>query len=171
MDKANDELWMRLALTEAAQAAMKGEVPVGAVVVLGQDIIGQAGNLRESLGDPTAHAEMLALRQAARRLGSWRLDKACLYVTQEPCPMCAGAVVNARVSRLVYGCPNPNAGAVRTLFAVVDDPRLNHRAEVVADVLAPECAALLRDFFGRMRVAAQQGLTTAAQRHSRYINE
>jgi tRNA(adenine34) deaminase len=162
---------MRLALAEAAHSSMLGEVPVGAIVVLGQDVIGQAGNLRESLGDPTAHAEVLALRRAAKRIGSWRLDKAALYVTQEPCPMCAGALVNARVSRVIYGCANPNAGAVRTLFTIVDDARLNHRVEVVGGVLAAECAGLLRDFFGRMRADAQQGLMTAAQRHSRYSRE
>ena len=171
MDLAPDEFWMRVALGEAAQSSMKGEVPVGAIVLLGQDILGQAGNLRESLGDPTAHAEVLALRQAAQRLGNWRLDKATLYVTQEPCPMCAGALVNARISRLVYGCPNPNAGAVRSLFSIVDDPRLNHRVEAVGGVLAPECAGLLRDFFSRMRVDAQQGLLTAAQRHARYSSQ
>jgi tRNA(adenine34) deaminase len=162
---------MRLALAEAAQAAMLGEVPVGAVVVLGEEVIGIAGNRRESLGDPTAHAEVLALRQAARSIGSWRLDGASLFVTQEPCPMCAGAVVNARVARLIYGCPNPNAGAVQTLFAIVDDPRLNHRLQWSGGVLAAQCAELLRDFFGRMRGDAKQGHTTAVQRHQRYIRQ
>lgn len=166
-----DERWMRLALAEAAQAAMLGEVPVGAIVVLGQDVIGTAGNRRESLGDPTAHAEVLALRQAARFTGSWRLDAASLYVTQEPCPMCAGALVNARIARLIYGCPNPNAGAVQALFAIVDDPRLNHRVKWAGGVLAAECAGLMRDFFARMRVDAKQGLATAVQRHQRYIRQ
>ena len=105
MAPSQDELFMRLALCEAAQAAMIGEVPVGAIVLLGQDVIAAAGNRRESQADPTAHAELLALRQAAKALGGWRLDAATLYVTQEPCPMCAGAVVNARVQRVVYGCP------------------------------------------------------------------
>ena len=162
---------MRLALSEAAQAAMLGEVPVGAVVVLGDEVIGIAGNRRESLGDPTAHAEVLALRQAARHTGSWRLDAASLFVTQEPCPMCAGAVVNARIARLIYGCPNPNAGAVQTLFAIVDDPRLNHRLKWTGGVLAAECADLLRDFFLRMRSDAKQGHATAVQRNQRYVRQ
>ncbi len=162
---------MRLALDEAAQAAMIGEVPVGAVILVGNQVIAAAGNRRESELDPTAHAELLALRRAARVRGSWRLSDATLYVTQEPCPMCAGALVNARIARLVYGCPNPNAGAVRTLFALVDDPRLNHRIEAVGGILAPQCAALLRDFFVRMRQDAQKGLATAAQRHSRYAGQ
>ena len=162
---------MRLALGEAAQAAMIGEVPVGAVILVGTEVIAAAGNRRESELDPTAHAELLALRRAARVRGSWRLSDATLYVTQEPCPMCAGALVNARIARLVYGCPNPNAGAVRTLFSLVDDSRLNHRIEAVGGVLALQCASLLRDFFARMRQDAQKGLTTAAQRHSRYAEQ
>jgi len=146
---------MRLALGEAAQAAMLGEVPVGAVVMQDGVVLGAAGNRRESARDPTAHAEILALRQAARAGGSagssWRLCDATLYVTQEPCPMCAGALVNARIRRLVYGCKNPKAGAVRTLYSIVEDPRLNHRVEVCDGVLADECAALLRRFFGALR--------------------
>src|SRR5262249_27793763 len=110
--------------------AMLGEVPVGAVVMQNGALLGAAGNRRESARDPTAHAEILALRQAASVGGSWRLCDATLYVTQEPCPMCAGALVNARIRRLVYGCPNPKAGAVRTLYRVLEDPRLNHRVEV-----------------------------------------
>jgi tRNA(adenine34) deaminase len=158
---------MRLAINEAAQAAMLGEVPVGAVIILDGTVLAAAGNRRESLRDPTAHAEILALRQAAlvdvradvragtqldgTRANSWRLCDATLYVTQEPCPMCAGALVNARIRRLVYGCQNPKAGAVRTLFQVVEDPRLNHRVEVCDGVLADECAALLRRFFSALR--------------------
>ncbi|MCS6915815.1 MAG: tRNA adenosine(34) deaminase TadA [Myxococcota bacterium] len=142
---------MRLALCEAAQAAMCGEVPVGAVVIIGSQVVGAAGNRRESLGDPTAHAEILALRQAARAVGGWRLCGATMYVTQEPCPMCAGALINARVERLVYGCANPKAGAVRTLYALVEDRRLNHRLVVRGGVLAEECGALLSNFFGRLR--------------------
>jgi tRNA(adenine34) deaminase len=146
-----DERGMRLALGEAAQAAMRGEVPVGAVVLLGGQVIGAGSNARESAQDPTAHAEIVALRQAAARIGSWRLCGATLYVTQEPCLMCAGAIVNARVERLVYGCPNPKAGAVRTLYQVVEDVRLNHRVVVRAGVLAQECGALLTMFFENLR--------------------
>ncbi len=159
---------MRLAIAEAAQSAMQGEVPVGAVVVLEQDLLGAAGNRRESLEDPTAHAELLAIRQAARQLGSWRLSSASLYVTQEPCPMCAGAILNARIPRLVYGCANPKAGAVQTLYTLLADPRLNHRVQTVGGVLAETCGELLREFFEKMREDARSGLTTAAARHARY---
>jgi tRNA(adenine34) deaminase len=159
---------MRLAIAEAAQSAMHGEVPVGAVVVVGQDLVGAAGNLRESQVDPTAHAEILAIRQAARLLGSWRLSSASLYVTQEPCPMCAGAIVNARVSRLVFGCANPKAGAVQTLYTLLSDPRLNHQVQTLGGVLAGPCAELLRGFFENMRADAQRGLATATERHARY---
>jgi tRNA(adenine34) deaminase len=150
----DDTHGMRLALSEAAQAAMIDEVPVGCVVVLDGQVLGRGSNRRETDRDPTAHAEILALRQAARAGGNWRLCDATLYVTQEPCPMCAGAIVNARIKRLVYGCPNPKAGAVRTLFRVVDDGRLNHRVEVVEGVLADECGALLRRFFAAKRAPA-----------------
>lgn len=142
---------MRLALCEGAQAGMLGEVPVGAVVVLDDIVVGTGGNRRESHRDPTAHAEILALRESAKRGGNWRLCDATLYVTQEPCSMCAGALVNARVKRLVYGCPNPKAGAVRTLYQIVEDPRLNHRLEVTPGVLAEDCAALLKRFFATLR--------------------
>jgi len=146
-----DESFMRLALAEAEAAGLAGDVPVGAVVVSADGtVLGRGRNRREERGDPTAHAEVEALREAAQRLGHWRVE-ATLYVTQEPCPMCAGAVVNARVRRLVYGCPNPKAGAVATLFAIPTDPRLNHRAEVRAGVLADEAAGLLRAFFVRLR--------------------
>lgn len=143
---------MRLALCEAAQAGMRGDVPVGAVVLHEGRVIGAAGNGREALCDPTAHAELLAVRQAALRLGSWRLIGATVYVTQEPCVMCAGALVNARVPRLVYGCDNPKAGAVRTLYQVAEDPRLNHRIEVQPGILAQECGALLTLFFESIRL-------------------
>ena len=146
-----DEWAMRLALGEAAQAAMLGEVPVGAVVVQDGVVLGSGGNRRESAQDPTAHAEILALREAARARQSWRLCDATLVVTQEPCPMCAGALVNARIRRLVYGCPNPKAGSVRTLYRILEDPRLNHRVIVTAGVLSDDCAALLRRFFAALR--------------------
>ncbi len=147
-----DELHMRAALTAAEQASASGEVPVGAVIVVGGTVVAVAHNQRETQNDPTAHAEIVALRMAAAQLASWRLVDADLYVTMEPCPMCAGAIVNARVRRLVYGCDDPKAGAVRTLFQLLDDPRLNHRVEVVPGVLAAESAALLKSFFSRLRV-------------------
>ena len=143
--------FMRRALAAAEEAAGRGEVPVGAVVVLENQIVSVAHNERETGSDPTAHAEILALRRAAASLGSWRLCNADLYVTMEPCPMCAGALVNARIRRLYFGCDDPKAGAVRTLYQLLDDRRLNHRVEVVPGVLAAEGAALLRSFFGRLR--------------------
>jgi tRNA(adenine34) deaminase len=156
--------FMRRALGAAAEAAGRGEVPVGAVVVVGDEIVAIAHNERETASDPTAHAEILALRRAAAALGSWRLTGADLYVTMEPCPMCAGAAVNARLRRLYYGCDDPKAGAVRTLYTLVDDPRLNHRVEVVPAVLAAEGAALLRSFFSRLRQPAQ---SAASDRRTR----
>ena len=143
----HDERFMDEALAEAAAAGAADDVPVGCVLVVSGQIIGRGGNRRERDGDPTAHAEMLALRQAALTVGGWRLVGATLYVTQEPCPMCAGAIVNARVERVVYGCDNPKAGAARSLFHLLDDARLNHRAEVVPGVRAGESAQLLKDFF------------------------
>jgi tRNA(adenine34) deaminase len=142
---------MRLALEAAERAALAGEVPVGAVIVVRNEIVATAHNERETRFDPTAHAEIVALRRAAAALGSWRLTDAELYVTMEPCPMCAGALVNARVRRVVYGCDDPKAGAVRTLYRILDDARLNHRVEVVPGVLAAEGAALLKRFFSRLR--------------------
>jgi tRNA(adenine34) deaminase len=143
--------FMRRALAAAEAAAGRGEVPVGAVVVVGGEVVAEAHNERETGNDPTAHAEILALRRAAAALGSWRLTGADLYVTMEPCPMCAGALVNARLRRLYFGCDDPKAGAVRTLYSLLDDTRLNHRVEVVPGVLAAEGAALLRSFFSRLR--------------------
>ena|ERR1700690_3274150 len=143
--------FMHRALAAANEAGGRGEVPVGAVVVLGGAIVAVAHNERETGSDPTAHAEILALRRAAAALGSWRLCDADLFVTMEPCPMCAGALVNARIRRLYFGCDDPKAGAVRTLYNLVDDPRLNHRVEVVPGVLAAEGGALLRAFFSRLR--------------------
>jgi tRNA(adenine34) deaminase len=146
-----DERYMREALAEGALAGKLGEVPVGAVIVVGGNIVGRGGNRRESAADPTAHAEILAIREAAQAVGGWRLVGATLYVTQEPCPMCAGAIVNARVERVVYGCDNPKAGAVRTLYQLLEDVRLNHRVQVVPGVLAGECAELLTSFFRELR--------------------
>ena len=143
--------FMRQALAAAEAATARGEVPVGAVIVVGGAVVALAHNERETGNDPTAHAEVLALRRAAGTLGSWRLTDADLYVTMEPCPMCAGAIVNARVRRLFYGCHDPKAGAVRSLYQLLDDRRLNHRVDVVPGVLADEAAGLLRAFFGRLR--------------------
>ncbi len=147
----DDEQYMRAAIAEAEAAAALGEVPVGAVVVVGADIVGRGGNRRESAADPPAHAEMIAIRQAAATVGGWRLVGATLYVTQEPCPMCAGAIVNARVERVVFGCDNPKAGAVKTLYRLLEDERLNHRVEVEQSPLAAECGALLTKFFAELR--------------------
>jgi tRNA(adenine34) deaminase len=139
---------MEMALGEAEVAAAKGEVPVGAVIVsFERGVLGQAHNQREQLKDPTAHAEMIALTQAAQALGTWRLEGCALYVTLEPCPMCAGAVVQARIPLVVYGCADPKAGACDTLYRITSDPRLNHRAQVVSGVLAERCAAVLSAFF------------------------
>jgi len=145
------EAYMRRALGAAEQAALCGEVPVGAIIVVRDEIVAVAHNERETASDPTAHAEVLALRRAAAALGSWRLCDADLYATMEPCPMCAGALVNARIRRLYFGCDDPKAGAVRTLYTLLDDRRLNHRVEVVPGVLAPDAAALLRAFFSNLR--------------------
>jgi tRNA(adenine34) deaminase len=149
---AVEELHMRTALAAAEQAAQIGEVPVGAVVVVKGEVLAVAHNQRETKNDPTAHAEIVALRAAAAALDSWRLVDAELYVTMEPCPMCAGAIVNSRVRRLIYGCDDPKAGAVRTLYQLLDDQRLNHRVEVVPGVLGLESAALLKSFFSRLRL-------------------
>lgn len=145
-----DEHWMGAALDEARAAAASGDVPVGAVVVVGDRIVGRGRNRREVDRDPTAHAEIVALREAAAALGQWRVE-GTLVVTQEPCPMCAGALVNARVARLVFGCLNPKAGAVATLYQIASDPRLNHRVAVTAGVRAAECAAVLQAFFAELR--------------------
>jgi tRNA(adenine34) deaminase len=146
-----DERWMDLALEEARAAGAAGDVPVGSVVVAADGtVIGRGRNRREADRDPTAHAEIVALRDAARTLGMWRVE-ATLYVTQEPCPMCAGAIVNARVTRLVFGCGNPKAGAVASLYQIVTDPRLNHRVEVVRGIREVECAQELKSFFAELR--------------------
>jgi tRNA(adenine34) deaminase len=148
----DDREWMQLALEHARRAAALGEVPVGAVVVRGDELLGATHNRREIEGDPLAHAELLALRQAAERVKGWRLLGCTMLVTLEPCAMCAGALVNSRVERLVFGAADPKAGYCGSLGDIPRDPRLNHRLEVVPGVLAEESAALLRDFFQRLRV-------------------
>lgn len=162
-DSQPHEQYMRQALEEAATALSEDEVPVGAVIVqaVGQGagthprgsprVVAAAHNQREQLRDPTAHAEMIAITQAAQSLGSWRLDECTLYVTLEPCAMCAGAIVLARIRQVVYGADDPKAGAVRSLYRLLEDGRLNHRAEVVAGVLAEPCGELLTRFFGQKR--------------------
>ena len=155
--RENDPSWMREALREARQAGETGDVPVGCVVVnrAGQ-LVGRGRNLREATQDPTAHAEFVALRAAAQATGHWRLDGCTAYVTLEPCAMCAGALVNARVARVVYGAPDPKAGALDARFAIGRDPRLNHRFEVSGGVLADESVQLLRSFFGALRAAGEK---------------
>src|SRR3990172_9259820 len=143
--------FMQEALAEARGAEAAGEVPVGAVVVQGGEIVGRGANRMIGSHDPSAHAEIVALREAAQRLANYRLPGCTLYVTMEPCAMCAGAAVLARLDRLVYGCNDPKAGAVRTLFRLADDLRLNHRISVTGGVLAEECAACVQDFFQKKR--------------------
>jgi tRNA(adenine34) deaminase len=146
-----DEYYMRLALREAERAAEHQDVPIGAVAVRGGEVIATGHNERELRQDPTAHAEVLALRDAARAVGGWRLTDSVLYVTLEPCAMCAGAIVLARVPRVVYGAPDPKAGAAGSVLDVLGEPRLNHRPEVSGGLLALECGALLSEFFGSRR--------------------
>jgi tRNA(adenine34) deaminase len=144
---------MEMALEEAELARAEDEVPVGAVIVsLEKGVIARAHNQREQLHDPTAHAEMIAITQAAEALGSWRLEKCILYVTLEPCPMCAGAIVQARLPYLVYGTTDPKAGACHTLYQITSDPRLNHRSQIITGVLADRCAAVLSEFFAHKRL-------------------
>jgi tRNA(adenine34) deaminase len=142
---------MTLALDEARRAADQGEVPIGALLVLAGEVVSSRGNERERRHDPTAHAEMLVLRDAAAILGGWRLSEATLYVTLEPCAMCAGAIVLARIRRLVYGADDPKAGAAGSIFNIVDHPALNHRPAVHAGVMEAEASQLLRDFFATRR--------------------
>ncbi len=148
---ATDLAMMERALELAAEAAKAGEVPVGAVIYKGSRVIAEAANNREASRDPAGHAELLAMSEAGRRLGDWRLSGCTLAVTLEPCPMCAGAMVNARLDRVIYGADDPRAGACRTLFSIPTDTRLNHRVEVVAGVLAERCQEQLRAFFRTRR--------------------
>jgi tRNA(adenine34) deaminase len=146
-----DERYMRMALDAALVAEENGDVPIGTVIVHEGRVIAKAYNQREQLKDPTAHAEIIALTQAAAALGMWRLHGGTIYVTLEPCPMCAGALVLARLDRLVYGCPDPKTGACGSLYDIVRDGRLNHRLEVTSGVLADDCTGLLQDFFRQRR--------------------
>jgi len=146
-----DSQYMQIALEEATRAFAKEEVPVGAVLVQGERILARAHNLRETRGDATAHAEILAIREACKQVGGWRLEDSTLYVTLEPCPMCAGAILQARVERLVYGADDPKAGVVKSLYSMLEDERFNHRVQVTGGVLEQECSAILKDFFHRRR--------------------
>lgn len=151
MDVVLDERMMTLALEDARDAASGGDVPVGAVVARGDEVLGRAGNAREREQDPTAHAEILALRSAAHAAGSWHLEGCTMYVTLEPCAMCAGALVLSRIDRLVFGAADPKAGFAGSLGDLVRDPRLNHTLEVTSGVLAEDCGDLLREFFRNRR--------------------
>lgn len=143
--------WMKEAIAEAKKAEAYQEVPIGAIIVKDGEIIGRGCNLRETSLDPTAHAEMIAIRQASEALQAWRLLDCDLYVTLEPCPMCAGAIVQSRIRRVVYGAPDPKAGCAGTLMNLLQDERFNHRVELVSGVLQEECGALLTQFFRRLR--------------------
>ena len=151
MDPANDEYFMRDALRQAQKACEAGEVPVGAVVVLAGKIIGRAHNQVELLKDATAHAEMLALTQAEAAVGDWRLTESDLYVTKEPCAMCAGALVHTRVRRVIFGCTDPAAGAAGSVVNLLQMPGLNHRCKITSGILQNECAAILQNFFRQRR--------------------
>ncbi|WP_010279819.1 tRNA adenosine(34) deaminase TadA [Paenibacillus senegalensis] len=147
----NHEHWMREALQEAKKAEQKKEVPIGAIVVWNDRIIGRGHNLRETSLDPTSHAEMIAIREASEYLQAWRLLDCSLYVTLEPCPMCAGAIVQSRIPRVIYGTPDPKAGCAGTLMNLLQEERFNHRVEVISGVLREECASLLTSFFRQLR--------------------
>jgi tRNA(adenine34) deaminase len=146
-----DEQYMRMAIDQAYIAEENGDVPIGCVIVHENRVIARAYNQREQMGDPTAHAEIIALTQAAEAVGNWRLEGCTIYVTLEPCPMCAGALVLGRLDRLVYGMDDPKTGAVKSLYNIVQDSRLNHRLEVTAGVLGDDCRAQLQAFFQRRR--------------------
>ncbi|MBA7619648.1 tRNA-specific adenosine deaminase [subsurface metagenome] len=147
-----DERFMKIAIEQAQIAEENGDVPIGAVIVHNDTIIAKAYNQREQLQDPTAHAEIIALTQAAAALETWRLEGCTIYVTLEPCPMCAGALILARMDRLVYGCDDPKTGAVKSLYNIVQDDRLNHKIEVTAGLLADDCSKMLQKFFQKRRV-------------------
>jgi tRNA(adenine34) deaminase len=152
-----DDTWMRAALAEADRASALGEVPVGCVVVDAKgELLASGHNLREHESDPTAHAEIVAIRRAASAIGSWRLEGATLYVTLEPCVMCAGAMVNARIARVVWGCDDPKGGATTTLYRIGDDARLNHRFATTSGVLEAECRERLTLFFAALRAAGKK---------------
>nr|WP_235615892.1 tRNA adenosine(34) deaminase TadA [Brevibacillus reuszeri] len=156
MSSVEHEKFMMAAIEEAGKAAAIGEVPIGAVVVRNGEIVGRGYNLRETQKDPTLHAEMIAIREASETLGGWRLIGCTLYVTLEPCPMCAGAIVQSRIEQVVYGARDPKAGCAGTLMNLLEEPRFNHQVPVKEGVLAEECAQLLKDFFRGLRKKRQQ---------------
>ncbi|MFB5269124.1 tRNA adenosine(34) deaminase TadA [Paenibacillus enshidis] len=151
MTDEQHEYWMNQAILEANKAEAIGEVPIGAIIVKNGEIIGRGYNLRETTHDATAHAEMIAIKQASETLGAWRLLDCRLYVTLEPCPMCAGAIVQSRIPTVIYGTTDPKAGCAGTLMNLLQEPRFNHRTEVIQGVLQPQCSALLTDFFRKLR--------------------
>ncbi|CAJ1004648.1 MULTISPECIES: tRNA adenosine(34) deaminase TadA [Brevibacillus] len=157
MEMQEHETYMRAAMEEAKKAAAIGEVPIGAVIVRDGEIVGRGYNLRETKKDPTLHAEMIAIREASARLGGWRLIGCTLYVTLEPCPMCAGAIVQSRIEQVVYGARDPKAGCAGTLMNLLDESRFNHQVPVVEGVLAEECGQMLKDFFRGLRMKKQPG--------------
>lgn len=156
MQAKTDEYYMQLAIEEAKEAAERGEIPIGAVLVANGEVISAAHNMRETWHDATAHAEMISIIEACAVLERWRLNDATLYVTLEPCPMCAGAIVNSRLKRLVYGCPDFKAGAAESIFNIVSNTNLNHVVEVTSGVCEEECAAVLKDFFKKRREENKQ---------------
>ena len=145
------EAYMQLALAEARQAAALGEIPIGAVLVHAGDVIAQAHNIRETWQDGTAHAAIILIQEACKRLGRWRLSGCSLYVTVEPCPMCSGAIVNSRIDTVVYGCPDVKAGGAESIFNIITNPNLNHTATVISGICEEECAQVMKDFFQRRR--------------------
>ncbi|WP_025681227.1 tRNA adenosine(34) deaminase TadA [Paenibacillus massiliensis] len=153
----NHEYWMRQAIAEALKAQELGEVPIGAVIVHHNEIIGRGYNLRETTKDGTAHAEIVAIRQASEHLDAWRLLDCRLYVTLEPCPMCAGAIVQSRVPQVIYGTTDPKAGCAGTLMNLLQEPRFNHQTEVIPNVLQSDCSSLLTDFFRQLRKKTKGG--------------
>lgn len=161
-----DTMMMERALVLAGEAAQRGEVPVGAVVYRGDVVLAEASNNRESSADPTGHAEIVALREAGRKNGDWRLQDCSVAVTLEPCPMCAGAMVNARVSRLIYGATDPKGGACESLFEITRDTRLNHRLETIGGVMEERCGDLLRDFFRQRRALKKAARAEAEEQPS-----
>lgn len=146
-----DKDFMKIALLEAELAYKEREIPVGAIIVIDGRVVARAHNKKESLKDPTAHAEILAIRDASTLLNTWRLDNATLYVTKEPCPMCAGAIINARIKSVVYGCTDPKSGAVESLYKMLSDDRLNHQVKVLSGVLKEDCELILKTFFEEIR--------------------
>ncbi|MEK6598896.1 MAG: tRNA adenosine(34) deaminase TadA [Deltaproteobacteria bacterium] len=156
-DREKDEWFMREALKEAEKAAQKGEVPIGAVIVSDNKIIARGHNLKESTADATAHAEIIAIKKASKKLGRWRLTDSTIYVTLEPCLMCMGALIQARIERLVFGCYDPKAGACGSLYNLSHDKRLNHRIKVTTGVMAGECGDGLKDFFKSLRSKSAKG--------------